>query len=166
MKQPRILISVIVLFTSFLYVTSFAACSKKISTLPYIPPDYYAAIAVNPHQLFEAYYPSYTDDPIFMGAVEYKFNGKIFAFKGVKVTQFMLQNAVDGYVWVDLIKCYPLEGNALSDIKAGETMDVVGVNAGLCPDFLGALKFSNCIFLPGGCAQIPAPGSEAFLPLY
>jgi hypothetical protein len=166
MKQRRIILSMALVLTSLLCASLSMSCSKKINALPFIPPSYYGAIAVNAHQLLQAYYPSYTDEPIYMGAVEFMYDGKIFIFKSVKVTKYMIDNSSEGYVWIDLIKCYPMEVSALSGIKVGDTVDVVGVNAGLCPDFAGALKFSDCFFLPSGSVQIPAPGSDTFAPLY
>ena len=141
-------------------------CTRQNRVIPYIPPSYYEATEVSPHNLVTAYYPPYSDAPLPMGAIEDMYNGKVFIFKDIRVTKYMLQNAVEGYAWVDLIKCYPLMSNGLAGLKVGDAIDMVGVNDGLCPDQVGFLQLSGCVFLPSGELQIPAAGSAPFVPPY
>jgi hypothetical protein len=164
MKRINLLaVTALLLFVSLL---APLGCARQIKVAPYVPPSYYEAIEVSPHDLVMAYYPPYTDSPVPMGYIEDMYNNKVYIFKGIRVTTYMLQNAANGVAWVDLIKCSLMVSDSLSRLKVGDVVDVIGLNEGLCPDRVGFLQFSGCVFIPSGALQIPAAGSTAFVPPY
>ena len=73
-----------------------------------------------------------------------------------------------GNFWVlpSEIDCYLLHPSDMKRYKVGDKIDVVGLNTGPAMGLAG-LVFKNCIVLPAGSVQLPAPGSGGvFVPNY
>jgi len=84
----------------------------------------------------------------------------VFVFKNIVILDSALKFATDTYMWVNgVIECFFLTPGSASQLKAGEVVDVVGIDVGVCKDYTGTLMFNNCVFLPAGSVQLPAPGS-------
>jgi len=137
-------------------VASGCSLNTPGNVVPYIPPTYYGGTLILPFDLANLYWSPYTPR---RDAEEY-FHGKIFIFKDIKVTQNTLNTVSDGYVWVDVIKAYPLNPADLKKLSLDEKIDVVGVLAGPCQDFPNSLTFSGCVFLQSDTAQLPVGDSS------
>ena len=91
-----------------------------------------------------------------------EYNNQIFVFKNMVINSDELKSATDNYLWLEnVVQCYFLTGGNLQKLKAGEAVDVVGVDAGPSKDYDNLLVFTGCIFLPAGSVQLPAPGFSA-----
>jgi hypothetical protein len=159
------LIACIAIVSAFLSSQlSLAGCSGPVidRTIPAVPSSYFQAIEVDPVNLVQAYYPVDLDINIPVGLPEQMYNNQTFVFKNIPVTRAMLSTVQEGFIWINAIKCYPLESNGLTGLKAGDIIDIVGIDSGLCPDFEGSLQFSGCVFIFSGAVQIPASGSPTF----
>lgn len=151
----------VVLLVTLVYLTMAVGCSKPVISIPpYIPPAYYNCTEVTPQVLCDAYYLRYAN----IAEAEYRFNTLFFVFKNVKVTALMFKHLDEGYFWVDnnLVQCYCLCAKDLKHYKIGDTIDIVGQNEGPIAGITG-LVFRDCIILPTGFAQLPAPGGENVL---
>jgi hypothetical protein len=136
--------------------------SQKI--VPYVPPQYYACSETTPQDLVQSYFLRYGNT----SQAENSFNGQIFVFKNLTITSSALEYATDDYIWVySIIKCYFLKSGTLKDLKAGDKVDVVGIDGGLSKEYVGTLIFTGCVFLPAGSLQLPAAGiSSLVVPTY
>ena len=141
-------------------IIGLTGCSQNnLSNVePFIPPGYYASTPVLPFDLSVAYWSPY----ISRKDADLRFVGKPYVFKNFQVTSQMLSTANDGYLWVDLVKAYPLNPANLKQLSVGEKVDMVGVFSGGCRDFPNSLTFSNVVFLPSGDIQIPIGDSSQF----
>lgn len=141
-------------------VIGLTGCSQNnlSNIVPFIPPGYYASTPVLPFDLSVAYWSPY----ISRKDADLRFVGKPYVFKNFQVTSQMLSTADDGYLWVDLVKAYPLNPANLKQLSVGEDVDMVGVFSGGCRDFPNALTFSDVVFLPSGDIQIPLGDSSQF----
>ena len=143
-----------------LAVTGATSCSiTPANVLPYIPPTYYSSTLIMPFDLAHAYWSPY----ISREYASKDYEGKVYVFNKFKVTPDTLRTVKKGYVWVDLIKVYPLDPANLKQLKLGEDIDVVGVLAGPCYDYANTLIFRDCVLLPDGYTKLPVGGdSTAF----
>ena len=94
-----------------------------------------------------------------MEAASKAYNNVPFVFKHVTVSSYMLSGAADDIFNVGTIRCKPLVAGAVSKIKNGDIIDVVGMNRGAIEGDGGWLLFTECIFLPAGSVDLPAPGA-------
>ena len=151
LRQVVAVISVILLA-----VIGLCGC-KSFNTapkVPYIPPDYYNCTETTTTDLLNAYYSHYSA----VSDAENVLNGHVFVFKNIVVQASALKYATDTYIWVNLIQCYFLTPGSAAELKEGDVVDVVGIDAGVCKEYLGTLVFTGCIFLPAGSVQLPSPG--------
>jgi len=142
-------------------VVAVSGCSKSAAaTVPYVPPSYLACTEVTPYQLVNVYYGRYGSR---MRQAEVLYNGSPFVFKNIRITTEMLTSVPQGCIWVGLVKCCPLTKDGLSSLKIDSMVDIIGIDAGMCPEYHG-LVFTGCVFLPAGIVQLPLEGSTS-LPL-
>jgi hypothetical protein len=149
-----------------------ASCSASKTALsdapiPYIPPSYYECTAITSTDLlgYYYYYNRYAPAP----NVEQDVNNHLFVLKNLLVTDSALKYATSKYIWMDgIVQCYFLAQGTADTLRAGDRVDVVGVNAGVGKDYAGTLIFTGCIFLPAGRVQLPAaegagpPGAKPY----
>jgi hypothetical protein len=139
---------------------SQAACSEHAkSTLAqqYIPPSYYNCTETTPENLCQAYFSRYFN----IVDAETEYNDQVFVFKNMVITDSELKYATSDYIWIDgIIQCYFMAGETAQQLKADETVDIVGIDAGDSKDYTGTLIFTGCIFLPAGSVQLPAGGTS------
>jgi len=130
----------------------------------YIPPSYYACSETTPENLAQAYYSRYYN----VVDAESQYNGQFFVFKNIVISDSSLHYATDDYIWVDtIIQCYFLKSGVEKELKAGDKVDVVGIDAGQNKDYAGTLTFTGCIFVPAGSVQLPAGGASVLnIPVY
>lgn len=64
------------------------------------------------------------------------------------------------------MKCCLLDAAGIKCYKAGDRVDIVGVNRGVINNIPATLEFKDCVVLPAGAIQLPTPGGAAFMPLY
>ncbi len=150
-----------VLLATVVTLTMVSGCSSRvIEVAPYIPPAYYDCIEVNPFLLYDAYYMKNSISFIrSMAEAQYFYDGKVFVFKNIEVTAPLFKYLDEDYFWVkEVIKCYCLNARSLKSYKIGDMIDVVGKNQGVVSGVPG-LVFRDCIILPVGYTQLPAPGS-------
>jgi hypothetical protein len=154
MKKLKALIAVACSMT-ILGVVAASGCSAKNLTnvVPYVPPAYYSGQLVLPFDLSNIYYSPYSPKSEIV-----KLNGNIYVFKSLDVTKITMASIDKGYVWVDLVKAYPLNPANLKQLRLGEKIDVAGVLAGPCPDFPKSLTFTGVVFLPAGSVTLPLNG--------
>jgi len=141
-----------------------SGCSKgAIATVPYIPPEYYNCTEITPQVLSDAYFSRYGN----IAEAQYRFNDLFFVFKNIEITALMFKHLDENYFWADnLVQCYFLDAKDFKRYKTEERIDVVGKNQGAIPGTQG-LTFKDCIILPAGCVQLPAPGGESVpIPIY
>ena len=151
------------------------------SAIPYIPPSYYACIPVNIDDLQKNYFwPSGN-----LYKAEQAYNNQIFLFSGLRVSASMLVD--DNTFDYSCAHCIAMQPGAVGKLKAGDIIDIVGINRGPLPEAEGQpltswfdpdgrviinifvngwLYFADCIFLPAGSVQLPAPGGSAFVAIY
>ena len=141
-------------------VLSISGCSQKTlsNVVPYIPPSYYGSTLIMPFDLANAYWSPY----ITRRDAELNYNGQMYVFKDFKVTKQTLSTENKGYIWVDLVKAYPLNLANFKQLSVGEKIDVVGVLEGPCKDFPNTLTFTGAVFLPAGYVKLPAGDSTQF----
>jgi hypothetical protein len=139
---------------------SQAACSGQAQSkfIQYIPPSYYNCTEVTTENLLLAYFSPYYAIP----NAENALMGQVFVFKNIVITELSLKHATEDYIWVnDVIQCYFLKSGSARQLRAGDKIDVVGVDAGLGKEYAGSLVFTGCVFLPAGSVQLPASGASA-----
>jgi hypothetical protein len=67
----------------------------------------------------------------------------------------------------NIIQCYFLKSGYQKLLKAGDKVEVVGIDVGQNKDYTGTLSFTGCIFVPAGSVQLPAGGTSALnIPIY
>jgi hypothetical protein len=149
--------------------------------VPYVPPQYYACIEVTLDDLLKNYFSHYGN----LDQAEQTYNGLPFVFNSVAIfSPSMLVNS-DTLQWGNAMFTAMVPG-AVSRLRVGEFIDVVGILQGPMPDCQGTpiaswfnpdgsplipivpgwLYFTDCIFLPTGSVRLPAPGGPVFAPLY
>ncbi len=141
-----------------------AGCQGTSNVVPYLPPSYYDCTESTPNDLINAYYGHYNA----LAGADIILKDRLFVFKRVAVTPTMVTNATDKYVWIEqgLIKCYFLSPAERGKLKAGQPMDMVGINKGSCADYTGTLFFEGCVFLPPGVVKLPASEGPVFTASY
>jgi hypothetical protein len=143
---------------ALLFILVMGSCSKGTfmasPPVPYVPVEYYSCIEVDPQVLLEAYYSNYNA----VSQTEQKYNGKIFVFKNLEVTDTQVTAMKKGYFWAYTNKCTFANSAAGKSYKVGDKVDVVGINQGLSNEFRG-LVFSDCYILPTGSVALPASGA-------
>jgi len=140
-------------------------CSDKESTVapPFVPPEYFDCIKVTPRELRDLYFVAYSD---FM-TVEAQYNDKYFVFKDLTIEDWMFKDIDEGFIWVDLIKCYVVDVEKTKRFKTGDKVDVVGLNAGPTCYQRAELEFVDCIVLPAGSVALPSdPDAATITPGY
>jgi hypothetical protein len=161
MKLSAVSATVVTIIVSLAFLQT--SCSGQMKPTPieqYIPAGYYNCSVTTPADLCRAYFGRYHN----ISAAQAEFDNQIFVFKNVVITGDELKYATDDYLWLDnIIQCYFLTSGNLQRLKAGDEVDVVGVDAGLSKDYKNLLVFTGCIFLPAGSVQIPAPGSSSLV---
>jgi hypothetical protein len=154
---PAVLSAVITTLVAVILPTSCSASKTALSEapIPYIPPSYYECTAITSADLlgYYYYYNRYAPAP----NVEQDINNHLFVLKNMLVTDSALKYATSKYIWMDgIIQCYFLAQGTADTLRAGDRVDVVGINAGVGKDYAGTLIFTGCIFLPAGRVQLPA----------
>jgi hypothetical protein len=130
---------------------------QPLGILQYIPPSYYACTETTPENLCLAYFSHYFN----IANAEMLFNNQVFVFKNIVITDSAIKYAADDYIRIDTcLQCYFLHSGSLKQLKSGDKVDVVGVDAGASRDYAGCLVFKGCVFLPASSVQLPAAGSS------
>ncbi len=143
-----------------------SACDKQETAAipPFVPPEYYDCMEVDPLTLLDIYFTGYAG----FETIEAQYNDKYYVFKDILVEERTLRGLDEGYIWVDNIKCYLVDVNDMKRFEVGDRVDVVGLNKG--PEsYTGAaqLKFEECLVLPAGTVALPAdPDAGAISPGY
>jgi len=131
-------------------------CKPKTFTAPpYIPSGYYDCIETLPVDLVHAYFAGYGE---IWSALE-NYNDKVFVFKNLLVDEWMVYELDKGILWLDLIKCYLANPEAMDNYKLGDRIDVVGFNQGPDNIKVTGLTFRDCYVLPPGAIALPAEGN-------
>ena len=161
LRQIAAVISVILLAAIGLCGCTSVNAAPKV---PFIPPEYYNCTPVTPQALCDAYYSRYAN----LQTASLSYNGEFFVFKDLEVTSLMLKTVDQGYILAgNLIQCSCTNLNDLKHFKIGDKIDVVGIDQGAIMGVPGGLAFSDCIILPAGSLQLPAPGGGgAIIPGY
>jgi hypothetical protein len=143
-----------------------ASCANRtyiLNPAPFLPPEYYLATQVEPKALVNVYFTGYGD----FTKTEAMYNDAVYVFKDVLVDKRMFIGLNEGFIWVDQIKCYLVDPDDMKKYKAGDKIDVVGLNKGPTSYYIAGLTFKNCYALPAGRVAIPAsPGTGTFTPGY
>jgi hypothetical protein len=92
-----------------------------------------------------------------------QFDGEYFVFKNVAVTDLMFKHVDEGYFWDGQVKCELLSPGDINHYKIGAEIDIVGQNTGVVVGS-AALVMKDCIILPAGSVQLPAPGGGGLVP--
>jgi hypothetical protein len=144
-------------------LAGFGCTRAPISTLPFVPPSYYAAVEVQADELLGAYFePDWGNAQ----AASKAYDNLTFVFKHVTVSQYMLTDSANDIFNLGTIRCQALLGGAVAALKPGDIIDVAGVNRGMIADKPEWLSFNGCIFPPSGSVNLPAPGAPSFVPSY
>jgi hypothetical protein len=161
-KTTRLIMKALVF--SCLLVLPACAKANQAAPLPSLPPAYYACTESTPIDLMNAYYGHY----FAIAGAEIVLKDRVFVFKNIAVTAAMAQHATDEYVWISegSIKCYFASAGEHARLKAGQAVDVVGVNGGMCPDYAGTLYLKDCFFLPSGAVKLPTEGGATLFSSY
>jgi len=181
--MTKILNILVVLVITLVSGLSFLTGSCKTTAeakVPYIPPSYYACIPVNIEDLIKSYF--WPSGNLYLAGQAY--NNQIFVFYSVRVIASMLVD--DNTLNYGNAQFIAMQPGAVGKLKVGDLIDIVGINRGPMPlaegqplsDWFdsdgrpiknqvnGWLYFTECIFLPSGSVQLPAPGGAAFVPIY
>jgi hypothetical protein len=171
----KILNVLVVLVMSLVSGLSFLTSSCKTTTkatvpyippsniVQYIPPSYYACLEVSPDDLLKAYFHPNLGN---LALANQKYTNLPVVFKSIRVNRGMLLDKAKDIFCISSVRCIALLGGAVSALRAGDLIDIIGINCGPWPDYPGWLLFTDCIFLPAGSVQLPAPGAPAFAQLY
>jgi hypothetical protein len=135
---------------------------KSPPPVPYIPPAYYECIEVLPVNLQDTYYTAYGNHE----EAETMYTGKYFVFKDQMVDAYMIRELDKGWLWADLTKCPIVDLDYARTLKLGNRVDIVGVCMGRDLKESPGIYFRDCYVLLTGSVQLPAPGGEAFVPVY
>jgi len=145
-------------------VLIFCACTENyLMAPPALPPAYYDCVEASPQQLVDAYYAPYAD----INGAQRLYAGKVFVFKNIELTHEMLRDAGEGYIWAggSVVKCYCLNIGELKRYRAGDRLDIIGVNKGIS-DNSSVLVFTDCYVMPAGTVALPASGTKEILQGY
>lgn len=154
--------SSVTLLVAILAVSSLAGCSKQANTsfVQYVPPYYYNCTEATPESLYQAYFSHYLDNYFNLAKAERQYNNQIFVFKNIVITADELGQSTPQYVWVDdMLQCYFMVQGGGDWLKAGDAVDIVGVDSGASTG-TNTLIFTGCLALPAGSVQLPAAGSS------
>ncbi len=136
---------------------------KLAAAPPFVPPEYYDCIEVDPQALVNIYFTGYGD----FTATEARYNDKIYVFKNIPVDERMFRGLEESFIWVDQIECYLVDPSEMDRYEVGDKIDVVGWNRGPTSYVIAGLKFDGCLVLPAGSVALPAdPGSGPISPGY
>lgn len=153
-RISALILSVIVLFAG---ISPNTSCGGEKFTppppMPILPAAYFKCTPLDPLTLIDAYYINYNS----VALIEARYNGEIFVFKGIELTQKKIDNLKQGFVWVEMCQCAVINSGYVINLKVGDDIDVVGVNKGISKEFRG-LVFSDCYIVPSGRLELPAPG--------
>jgi len=151
------------LLTMLLATTILNGCNKAtLIPAPYILPNYYNAIEVPPTDLCWTYYGNYAD----RWQADKDYTGKTFIFKNIPIVAEMLINKDKGFMWVSQVRCKELQTGSIAKLKAGDVVDVIGVNRGVPNNEYWVLDFTECVFIPAGSLGVPIAGGATFKPGY
>lgn len=134
--------------------------SALLNPLPYVPPEYYGCAPVEPQDLLTKYYHDHAEQ--YWADVNILYNNVVFIFKNITVDERMFSGLNEGFIWVDQIKCYLMNPDIMANFKPGDTIDVVGRNAGPSSQYIRGLTFNNCVVIPAGQIAIPADADASF----
>lgn len=154
------------LLSAVLVLLAASACTKvTLEVAPTIPVNYYKCIQATPDDLEKAYFSNYGNRDL----AEMNYNGQVFVFKSLIVTELALQQFNDlEYIWFGVVKCVPLDSGSFCPLKLDMHIDVVGVNQGVPDeaDMKCSLLMTDCIFMPAGSLALPAGYAPAFIAGY
>jgi len=131
------------------------ACSNVFLPTPYIPMGYYDCIEVNPGQLVDLYFNTQETTPWEKSLVEGAYNSKVFIFKDTIVDSQTLRDSDKGWIWVDIVRCKVINQHYLNYFKAGDHIDIVGINKGYSEDGEPGLIFQDCVVMEAGTIKLP-----------
>jgi hypothetical protein len=157
-------LSMCILLTAILVgLIPAAGCSRTtLETPDYIPPGYYASLDVHPDELLKAYFhPNFGD----VVQSDQNFKNLPVVFKSVSVNEIMLRDSAQDIFYISSVKCTPLEAGAVSALRVGDLIDIIGINRGPWPEYPGWLSFTECIFPQAGAIQF-SQGGPVFAPAY
>jgi hypothetical protein len=162
-KKTTILLSNILMIC---ILSATAGCGSRtlmINPQPFLPADYYNCTQVEPKDLVNIYFTGYGS----FTTTEAMYNDVIYVFKNVLVDKRMFIGLNEGFIWVDQIKCFLINPDEMKHYKAGDRIDVLGLNKGPTSYYQAGLTFKNCYVLPAGRVALPAnPGAKPFTPGY
>jgi len=133
-------------------ITGACASTEAAPTPPFVPPEYYDCLQVDPQDLINIYFTGYGD----FTATEARYNERLYVFKDYPVDERMFTGLEEGFIWVDYIKCYLVNPDDMSRFEPGDRIDVVGRNKGPTSYVIAGLRFTECIILPAGSVALPA----------
>jgi hypothetical protein len=142
----------------YLLVSLWAAVGLSCKSTFYDPPpdipiEYYQCQSVPAGDLVKAYYSRYQENAVARAT----FNDHIFVLKNIELTDKESAHLhSEGFIWVDMIKCFVTNTAYCARFKTGDKIDLVGVNHGDTLEFMG-LIFLDCYILPAGSLPLPAP---------
>jgi hypothetical protein len=128
---------------------------------PGVPAEYYNCIEAKPRELVDAYYSKY----FVIQESQARYDNLVFVFKNIEFTDSLNKHLAEGYVYVDVIKCFCSNINDLARYHFGDKIDIIGVNKGIIKGEPGLL-FIDCIILPAGCIELPAVDGRTLIPGY
>jgi hypothetical protein len=152
-----------------LVLSLLSSCNRANQNLmspvvPAIPLSYYSCVEAKADDLLNAYFIDTRNNEVIWGAEE-SYNGKVFVFKNILLTATEMKNKTLAYIWIKgRLKCYGINSETVFRLKAGNRVDIVGVNGGLITEYSGSLLFTGCVFLPAGYCQLPAEPTSGINP--
>ena len=152
-------------------IISATSCASKedFQAAPYIPPRYYQCQQASAEEIAFAYWSPYNQRYLAEGGVDRipgeSIRGVVFVLKDYLVNEYLLRDKEQGYIWLDMIKCYPIDVASIKQLESGTRIDVVGVNSGPELDnYLeydgGTVVFEECVIFPTGSIRLPAEGTD------
>jgi len=154
MRGTAVFLAAALLLTGIIMTSSCAASAFR--PIPLVPPAYLDCVQATPFDLEQAYFGNFGSRSL----AAQIYNGKPVVLKNIEMTETMLKTRDKNYVWVDSIKIISMVGNALARLKAGDVVDIVGINNGVMPSNFWALYFTGSLFLPAGSVALPASGDS------
>jgi hypothetical protein len=162
LKKAIIFMLLTLMVLSTLLISGCANGSFLFGPPPYVPPEYYNCIQVEPKALVNVYFTGYGD----FSKMEALYNDAYYIFKNVQVDERMFIGLNEGYIWVDQVKCYLVDPDDMGNYKPGDKIDVVGLNKGPTSYYIAGLTFKNCYVFPAGMLALPASPGGTFTPGY
>jgi hypothetical protein len=141
-----------------------AGCTAtRVETPMVIPVNYYACLEVYPDDLLKTYF-----HPALGGAAQADLSFKDIPvlFRNILIDERMLTDRERDIFYISSVHCTPLSQGAVAELRAGDVIDIVGINRGAWTEATGWLSFTDCLFLPAGAVALPAPGGPSFNPGY